>query len=219
MVVCRNVRTSSPNHPDFQELTKSSSWDGYGNVAKLDDNLVNAGGRSGNGEIAQQLGQLNLLAEVERKMGIIPKESLPDKVQWLKDYVEEVSFNWWGYGESYKGYRVDIVPWNDVLSSWTTPWSGHLASETAKMPVVLYGINLINGINNEGILSFLAYSQASDGIKSSTVNTNYVDFDIKLKPSATFKTSRIPLYEVPQTEYDKILVDWDAAAVKSVIRQ
>lgn len=214
MVVCRNVRTSSPNHPDFQELTKSSSWDGYGNVAKLDDNLVNAGGRSGNGEIAQQLGQLNLLAEVERKMGIIPKESLPDKVQWLKDYVEEVSFNWWGYGESYKGYRVDIVPWNDVLSSWTTPWSGHLASETAKMPVVLYGINLINGINNEGILSFLAYSQASDGIKSSTVNTNYVDFDIKLKPSATFKTSRIPLYEVPQTEYDKILVDWDAAAVK-----
>lgn len=202
-----------PNHPNFQELTEGDAWNGYGNVAKLDEKLVNAGGRTGNNEIAQHLFPFNLLAEVERKIGVIPKNTLSDKIQWLKDNVEEVSFNWWGYGSSPKGYRADIVPWNDVLSSWTTPWSGHLASETAKMPVILYGINLTSGINSEGIIYFLAYSEASDGVTSSIINTNYVDFDIKLKASATFRTSRIPLYEVSQTEYDKILVDWDATSV------
>src|SRR5690606_33806386 len=70
-----------------------------------------------------------------------------------------------------------------------------------------------SAVDNDGIVHYLAYADPSDGTTPSIINTDYVELEIELKPNADFHNPKVPLYEVTQAEYNKILTDWDANEV------
>ncbi|MHC8969198.1 hypothetical protein [Priestia aryabhattai] len=176
---------------------------------------VTSVGASNAASMPQALFSFNLIEEVERKIGKIPGSTVADKVTWLKNNINKITCNWYGNGSSPAGSKATIKQWYANTNSWSDDiWS---TSKTHSNNTVTLlsptGGNPSNVIDSNGFVHFLAYAEASDGVTASTINTDYIELQIELKANADFYAPRIPLYEVPQESYDKILVEWDAAVV------
>lgn len=171
---------------------------------------VTSVGASNAGLIPQALFSFNLIEEVERKIGKIPGSTVADKVTWLKNNINKLTLNWYGYGSSPTGNKASIAICRPSDSTWVDTVS-HTANSVSK----LYIIHTVPSgrINDDGFVHMLAYADPSDGVTASTINTDYAELQFELKANADFYAPRIPLYEVPQESYDKILVEWDAATV------
>ncbi|MBU3569286.1 hypothetical protein IUK39_03720 [Priestia aryabhattai] len=171
---------------------------------------VTSVGASNAASMPQALFSFNLIEEVERKIGKIPGSTVADKVTWLKSNLNKITCNWHGYGSSVSGNKA-------TFSAWAGSWLWNLTQTTGSVAMKKIAIGasdtISNYIQSDGFVHFLAYADASDGVTASTINTDYVELDIELKANADFYAPRVPLYEVPQESYDKILVEWDAAAV------
>ncbi|MEH7214793.1 hypothetical protein V7079_22810 [Priestia megaterium] len=165
---------------------------------------------STSGSIAQMLFSFNIIEEIERKVGKIPGSTVADKVNWLKNNLNKLTCNWNGYGSGVGGNKANLVRWDAVAGAWTTPPLSHTSVSVSKITLTP---TISTAIDANGLVHFLAYAEASDGVTASTINTDYVELDIELKSNADFYAPRVPLYEVPQESCDKILVEWDAAAV------
>ncbi|UYT83938.1 hypothetical protein [Priestia megaterium] len=164
--------------------------------------------------ISQELFSFNLIEEVERKVGRIPGSTVTDKIIWLKNNLNKLTFNWYGFGAGVGGNKATVKFFRVSNSSWEATTGGtnsHTSSVVSKISQIITGV--ANYIDDNGFIHFLAHAEASDGTIASTINTDYADLDIELKSNADFYAPRVPLYEVPQESYDKILVEWDAAAV------
>jgi hypothetical protein len=159
-----------------------------------------------NGHMAQHLFHFNLIEEIERNIGRIPKSSVAEKVQWLKDNVE-LSFDWYGFGSSIGGNKATVVAWYG--SGWALTHS-HTSSGVSKLQRTP---STSAYIQSDGNIHFLAYAEPSDGTTASTINTDYVELQISLKQGATLFDPVVPLYEVDATEYANILTTWDEANV------
>ncbi|MFP7737456.1 hypothetical protein ACLHDF_29980 [Priestia aryabhattai] len=169
--------------------------------------LINA-----NGLMAQTLFSFNLIEEIERKIGKIPGSTVADKVTWLKSNIVRLTGTWYGFGSSVGGNKASFANWRVDVNSWNSQTS-HTKSTVTSLSQSIDPTLVPLRIDTDGFVHFLAYAEASDGITASIINTDYVELEIELKPNANFSAPRIPLYEVPQESYDKILVEWDAAAV------
>ncbi|WEA46799.1 hypothetical protein [Priestia aryabhattai] len=164
--------------------------------------------------ISQELFSFNLIEEVERKVGRIPGSTVTDKIIWLKNNLNKLTFNWYGFGTGMGGNKATVKFFRVSNSSWESTTGGtnsHTNSVVSKIAQIITGVT--NYIDDNGFVHFLAHAEASDGTAASVVNTDYADLDIELKSNADFYAPRVPLYEVPQESYDKILVEWDAVAV------
>jgi hypothetical protein len=173
------------------------------------DNISVPVGYTGDGRISQTVFSFNLIEEVERNIGRIPKATVAEKVQWLKDNVE-LLFEWYGFGSSVGGNRASIKRYNVTTSTWDGG-EYHTSSTTFKRFYSL--INLTNNIDTNGFAHFLAYAEPSNGVISSMIYTDYVELQISLKQGTTLHDPVLPLYEVDATEYANILVTWDEANV------
>jgi hypothetical protein len=165
--------------------------------------------------IGQHLFSFDIVQQIERKLGSIPRSTLADKVQWCKDNVSKLKPLWVGYGNSPTGNKATIRYFNG--GSW-----GGFGSHTSNAPTGISSnvfdhsfINTYNVIQSDGFAHFLTHAEPSDGVTASTIHTNYVECEIELKPEAELLNPTVPLYEVTQGEYDKILVDWNEASVLS----
>jgi len=195
-------------------LTPTGNWSGetvsgYSGVSRLDGNTY-LGSNGNNGVISQQLSSFNLIEEIERKVGRIPGSTVTEKVSWLKNNLGKLTCNWHGNGSSVGGNKANLVRWDAVAGAWTTPPLSHTSASISKLTLTP---TISTAIDANGFVHFLAYAEASDGVTASTINTDYVELDIELKSNADFYAPRVALYEVPPESYDKILVEWDAAAV------
>jgi hypothetical protein len=183
----------------------------YDRSAKLGDTPLAITSQSNNGGISQQVFSINIVEEIERKLGKIPKSTLADKVQWCKDNVAKITGNWWGYGSSPTGNKASIRNWNNQRSTWEyNTVKYNLNSSIQKVSHdCAYGIIPISEVTDpNGFVHFLSYAEPSDGVTPSAINTDYFNCEIELKPGAELWHPNVPLYEVQQSEYDKILVDW-----------
>jgi len=162
--------------------------------------------------IAQQLFSFNLIEEVERNIGRIPRATVADKVAWLKANVSKIVANWHGYGSSVGGNKA-------TLAVWYSP-----GAYINYGSIITGGVSILKGINNtesalnsriqsDGFIHFLAYAEPSDGIIPSIINTDYIELEIELLPDADFTHPKVPLYEVNDSDYNKILLDWNADEV------
>lgn len=163
-----------------------------------------------NGQLPQQLFSFNLIEEVERTIGRIPRATVSDKVQWLKDNVARLACNWYGFGSAFTGNKASLAMWNSFSNFWNAAVSTS-SSTVAKLAV--YSTTISERVDAKGFVHFLAYGEPSDGATPSIINTDYVDFEIELKQAATLHDSCVPLYEVDRAEYDKILANYDENAV------
>lgn len=183
----------------------------YDNIRTLGDSKLSSPFVLGAGHIAQSLFSFDLIAEVERNIGRIPKATVADKVQWLKSNVQNMYCEWFGLGSSVGGSKATLSVWSKSSSVWVL-CGEHSANTPTKLA---FSPDIVNTsvFNDDGIVHFLAHAPASDGNTPSTINTDYVELQIALKQGATLHDPVVPLYEVDATEYANILVTWDEATV------
>ncbi|OAH53910.1 hypothetical protein AWH48_11620 [Domibacillus aminovorans] len=194
-------------------VTTESSQSSYTLLNQLDGTVV-AVAASGSGTIAQRLFSFDLIAEIERHVGTIPRADVAGKVQWLKDNVLTLKGSWHGFGSSVGGNKASWTFWNNSTTAWFPTPQTHSLATVSKLSLHLSGATVINMIGSDGIVHYLAYAEASDGVMASTLNTDYIDFEIELKAGADFREPSIPLYEVDAADYAKILVDWNEGEVR-----
>jgi len=195
--------------------TPTQTWDTLAQTHidranKLDGALAGSG-LATNGSMAQHLFSFDLIAAVERNIGAIPKATVAEKVQWIKDNIRQIACGWNGYGSSAGGSKATLTFFYNDTMQWY-PGYVHTNSSVSKiyLPVAA---SISRAVDNNGFVHFLAYAEPSDGTTASTINTDYVELEIELKPTASFQKPRVPLYEVTQEEYNNILVSWDETAV------
>jgi hypothetical protein len=201
-------------------VAPSGTWNAevqsaYGYIAKLDGGTYYSPISVTNGAMAQTLFSFNLIEEVERNIGRIPKATVAEKVQWLKDNVDSLIGSWNGFGSSVGGNKANLTQWRPWVSSWESAPKTHLNITVSSLSIdAKYSTSTIgNLIDTNGMIHYLAYAEPSDGITPSTINTDYVELQITLKQGATLHDPVLPLYEVDATDYGKILVDWNEAEV------
>lgn len=210
--------TSGNSNSTSLMLPDSGSWihrDGV-TLSKTDASYFNSS-TPNSGAISQQIFSFDLIAEVERNLGRIPAATVAGKVQWLKDNINRSTFNWYGYGSNQAGNKATITLWSNYSGGvWDAALkSSHSLGTVQKLtqsPGSAYNQFIIQ---SDGFVHLLANSEASDGVATSMVNTDYVELDIELKPTATLHDPSVPLFEVDATNYAKILVDWNEAEVLS----
>jgi len=184
---------------DFVERAQSE----IDKIKSLDGSVNNNPLSITSGNIPQQLFSFDLIAEIERQLGRIPRTTVTDKVQWIKDNVKEVRINWHGYGNSVVGNKATLAIWRVDTSAWDYS-QNHTSASVAKIG---YGSTAMNTrVDANAFIHFLAYAEPSDGVTSSTINTDYVELEIELKPEVILHAPRVPLYEVTKEHYDAILV-------------
>jgi hypothetical protein len=180
----------------------------YSRSNKLDDN-VSYVSRTVDGFIAQQLFSINIVEEIERKLGKIPKSTLADKVQWCKDNLSLLDFNWYGQGTSPLGNKATLTNWNFNGGAWHSTGVSSISSTIKRLTRRFSDyLNIAATIGDDGWSHMLAYAEPSDGVTASMISTDYFECEIELKPGAELWHPSVPLYEVTQSEYDKALVDW-----------
>ena len=178
--------------------------------AKTLDGALYTVSQSVSGDISQQLFSFNLIEAVERNIGRIPRSTVADKVQWIKDNVSRLTANWHGFGSSVGGNRADFTFWAGTL--WHASTSNHTNPTVTKASRNVTS-SMSTAVDANGFAHFIAYAVASDGTTPSTINTDYIDLEIELLPTADFTRPKVALYEVSAENYPKILVDWNADEV------
>ncbi|WP_350300588.1 BppU family phage baseplate upper protein [Peribacillus frigoritolerans] len=190
------------------ELTNASGPTDYGRMTLLGDApTVNIGGGT-SGDMAQQLFAFDIIAEVERKIGRIPASTTALKVSWLRANFKELRFAWYGFGTSPTGNKATLRMWGNgtyFVTSMT-----HTSAAPQKLSI---STQLSIGIADDGYAYFTVHAEPSSGAIPSAIMTDYAELELEMKPTADFQDPIIPLYEVDDSEYKKILVEWDEAKV------
>jgi predicted phage tail component-like protein len=161
-----------------------------------------------NGYIAQTLFSFNLIRHIEDNYGTIPGADTASKVQWIKNNVAKITFNWHGFGSSPSGNKATVQVWQAMASLWE-PFGENLSGVVAKVTNSVANENVLNRIDANGNFHILAHADASNGTTASTINTDYVNLEVELKTTSGLSPTKeaAGLYEVSTEEYDKIFVD------------
>lgn len=137
--------------------------------------------------IPQQLFSFNLIKLVEDKIGKIPSI---DKIQWLKDNIIHWVFYWYGYGTYPTGNLAKVTVYK--TNRWDTWYDANDLVTSSSVTMVKRGTSdpsvISQLIQQDGFAHLLAYTNASNETTSSTIYTNYVKLEIKLKNDNTFTT-------------------------------
>lgn len=198
-----------PSDP-WIELSNIAGFSAYSNIITLNGSSITQT-ISTIGNIPQHLFSFNLIEEVERNIGRIPYTTVADKVTWLKGNVAKVTGNWHGFGSSVGGNKASLVYLLVNSNTWNATPKTH--SKSTVTPIQTVSLLTTNVLDSNGFVHFLAYAEPSNGTIPSVINTDYIELEIELKPDADFTHPKVPLYEVADESYSKILVDWDADEV------
>ncbi|RHW38694.1 hypothetical protein D1B33_07420 [Lysinibacillus yapensis] len=164
------------------------------------------------GMIAQKLFTFDVIADFERNIGKIPGATLAEKVTWAKANLTNIIANFYGTGRGPSGYSVTLGYWRPGLSSFSQNIVYTSSSDMTKNAVPIPA----SEIDANGKVYLIAHAPASDGTTFSRVNTNFVSLEFEVKASAAFTDPLVPLYKVTDTEYSKILAEWDATKVATM---
>lgn len=178
----------------------------YANVSKLDGTVIGSTVAE-NGKQSQHLFSFNLIEAVERNIGKIPASDVAGKVAWLKANVAKLTANWHGFGSSVGGNKASLDAWLHSSTVWHSFPSTSTSGAVTKVSKLMSSSASLM-IDNSGIIHFLAYAEPSDGVTASVINTDYIDLEVELKPTANFTAPKVPLYEVTLDDYNKIGVTW-----------
>ncbi|MCM3567838.1 hypothetical protein [Neobacillus mesonae] len=184
----------------------------YDQIAKL-DGTTRSVSTTTNGYYAETIFAFDIIQEIERQIGRIPKSTLEDKIQWVKDNIVKITCNWWGYGSGPNGNKATLQRWSASTSTWSTDAGNNVNAKGTVTNIKQETATPTNNIDSMGFVHFLAYADASDGVTTSTIYTDYVELEIELKSGAILHAPRIPLYEVKKEHYEAINVTWSEAEI------
>lgn len=166
-------------------LSPSGSWSGelgtgsYTNISKLNDTPLENSSTTINGNIPQEMFSFNLIAIFERTYGTIPGNTdTASKVEWLKNNTNGFVIKYYGYGSCPSGYKAYLSRYSST--AWVTS-----TTNTASSPSALTSNPPATDIDSNGMLHFLAYTDASDGVTPSNIYTDYISLTINYKDIGT----------------------------------
>lgn len=160
------------------------------------------------GKVPQHLFIFDLIEIIERKLGCeIPTIN---KIQWIKENVTKISVNHYGYGEGPNGNKIYMKVLNN--GEWIGNGS-HNSSITTNKTFYWTGTGNIGNIDN-GKISFLVYTDASDGTTASTVYTDYISIEITLKIDSTFTTLYCKNTRAREDKCNPVLIQKETKTVK-----
>lgn len=179
--------TTFPAPSGFVENAAPSAPSG---ISSLDGTTVTSGRLGASGEFAKQLFSFNVVAQIERQLGLIPKNTLSEKAQWIRENVNFLRVVWYGFGISSGSNKSSLKYWNPVTSSWVgyDGWS-HTNSTVTSSTISFNTVDLLTkSLGADGFVHILAHSEPSSGNSESNIHTDYVKLDIELKPTAQLNT-------------------------------
>lgn len=147
----------------------------YDLVKTLNGSVTGAGQTSGVGFMAQQVFSFNLIEYIKRKYGYTPT------AQWLRDNAQRVKFRWFGKGSGPSGNRAYLKLWADNTKTWDV-YKDHASGSITELFYESW--SFLSRITNDGFIHFLTHAEASNGTIASTIETDYVELEVELKPGA-----------------------------------
>lgn len=127
---------------------------------------------------AQQVFSFNLIAHVERTYGTIPGTTTAAKVAWLNTNLSRMAFNWWGFGSSPAGNKATVSVFLVDTGNYAGANIIHTNTTTTKLA---YGFTqIVNKIDANGFVHFIAYAEPSNGTTPSVINTDYAELEVEL---------------------------------------
>jgi hypothetical protein len=167
------------------------------------------------GKMVQTPFSFNIVEEIERNVGRIPRNTLAEKIQWIKDNVNKAIFQANAYGTGPSGGKLSAAVYRVSTGAF------YIATPVTNTALTTTGISIGNGfgvsnieIDNDGFIHYLLFTEASDGVTRAQIYIDYVELQIELKTGVTLLNPRIPLYEVTKGEYDNILVAWNEEEIQ-----
>jgi uncharacterized protein YmfQ (DUF2313 family) len=136
--------------------------------------------------LTQHLFSINVVEEIEHKLDwFIPGQTIQEKVNWCRENINRLSFDWYGIGTYPGGYKANLLCRKNTGGWITTLAKTHELETTSKLSIE---VNSESGnfltsecIDNDGLVYFLAYSEPSSSTVASTIETNYVSFEYNVK--------------------------------------
>ncbi|WP_437831565.1 hypothetical protein ACQRXC_08135 [Niallia taxi] len=170
---------------------------------KTEDGSLMGLGTSNPGEIPQCELEWNIVEEIERNMGRIPRNTLAEKIQWVRDNISNISCEVKAHAG---GKLVTLNVWHPETSTYSNTL---VTQSNAEATLMGYGLaETALRIDASGIVRFIVYGVASDGTNS-ILNIDLARCRYTLKSGATLHAPRLPLYEVTKEHYDAALVTWN----------
>lgn len=200
----------TPSSQIMNFVYNDASWNSYHLISSINNQSLTSTSKVG--DVASHIFSFNIIKEIEEYMGSIPASTLEGKITWVKRNLNNIWFKWYGYGTSSVGNIATIKVWSKEANDWRTP-NEHTSATVSYIDLSLNVSELSSFLNNDGICHFIAYTGVASNTIDSKLSTEYVEMDIVLKPDAILQNPKVPLYEVTQEEYNKILVDWNADEV------
>lgn len=188
-----NTSLMIPSYSGWSEFGQSSAQ--YTSIYTQDGTCARIGA-STNGVYAEALFSFNLIEYVQRKYNItVPGTATTDKVTWLKNNISTLTCNAYIYGSGPNGNKAYLQPFNigsgtyDNLDTLTNT-SSTPTLISRKLP---YAHSFNSYIDSNGFINFLAYTDPSDGVTTSTINIDYVSLDVTMVSGGN-KASLSPWY-------------------------
>ncbi|MEM4995030.1 hypothetical protein WKH56_20910 [Priestia sp. SB1] len=161
------------------------------------------------GKYAQYLISFNLVAEIESKLGLMPYITLSGKKEWIKNMVEKFTF-------TFSGKKANVNVFNPITNSY----NNEIAESNTTQFLSKINFKLTNDVlttpelfnrlvDDNGFIHFIVYADPAVPNTPSTLITDYIEAEIKLKTEAVLQVPRVPLYEVSQDDYERVLTEWD----------
>jgi hypothetical protein len=150
----------------------------YNKLASLDGQTAQYSTANTSGAMSQHLFAFDVVAEFERNLGAIPST---DKVQWMKDNMSAIYFNWDGFGTSVGGNKATLKAWNS--GGWVYPYS-HTNGTVSRLTWGLTNTSLPGYISSSGVIHFIVHAEPSDGVTPSMINTDFVNFKMEMKQAS-----------------------------------
>lgn len=179
------IKYANPNTLYTPSSFNLETTSGYSNISALDDTVTNLYAATGDGSIPQMLFSFNLIEIIERKFGTIPKETVAEKVEWLKTNLSGIGCNWYGYGVCPTGNKAYLDYFSSLSNTWALYSSGlqngykNTSSTPTMINVSSQDIN--NKIDANGFAHFLVYTDARDSTTQSKISTDYISIELTLK--------------------------------------
>jgi hypothetical protein len=170
----------SPIDGSFSEFQNEDRSDySYPRLFSL-DGITTRTKATSNLAMGQMVFSINIVEEIEQKLGKIPKQTMAEKVQWCKDNVDKMYINWYGYGSSPTGAKSSLSIWRNDNGAWYGTQS-HTNNAVSRIKTAMVSGDVIIATNSSGFVHFLAHSEPSDGVVASTINTDYFECEMELK--------------------------------------
>lgn len=144
-------------------ITTEATQASYDNIKTI-NSVTSSMNNATNGNLSQVLFSIDMIAEVEKRYGVIPASDVAGKVAWLKENVSKINLDWQGRASSSKGYKAFFTRYNAQTNTWQDTSVFHTNSTYTK---ISHGISATGAltpamaIDVNGFVHCSAYSETT----------------------------------------------------------